>query len=106
MLLLEHDALLLPGKAKPAGSLPADPKDEMFLACALEGQADLILSGDHHLLELGSWQNIPIITTRQFVERLGQPHPFIHQQLVGVIGRPQFVDYGYDLTTSTGGAGG
>jgi putative PIN family toxin of toxin-antitoxin system len=68
--LLEQDALLVPGIADVAGSVPEDPKDEMILACALDGQADLIVSGDHHLLDLGEYQGIPILTVRQFMERL------------------------------------
>jgi len=50
------------------GSLLADDKDQMFLAAAVEGKVDLIVSGDHHLLELGSYAGIPIITVRQFLE--------------------------------------
>jgi putative PIN family toxin of toxin-antitoxin system len=68
--LLEHDSLLVPGNADVAGSVPADPKDEMFLTCALDGQADVIVSGDHHLLDLGVYRDIPIITARQFLEQL------------------------------------
>ena len=32
--LLEQDGLVVPGDADVAGSVPADPKDEMVLACA------------------------------------------------------------------------
>ena len=70
MTLLEHDALLVAGDADVAGSVPDDPKDEMFLACALDGQADVIVSGDHHLLGLGSYRDIQIMTARQFLEGL------------------------------------
>lgn len=68
--LLEHDALLVPGTADVAGSLPADAQDEMFLACAVDGGADVIVSGDHHLLDLGEYQDIPIIKARRFLEQL------------------------------------
>jgi len=68
--LLVHDALLVAGDADVAGSVPDDPKDEMFLACALDGQADVIVSGDHHLLDLESCRDIPIMTARQFLEQL------------------------------------
>ena len=68
--LLEHDALLVPGTADVAGSLPADPQDEMFLACAVDGLADVIVSGDHHLLDLGEYQDIPIIKAGRFLEQL------------------------------------
>jgi len=68
--LLEHDALLVPGTADVAGSLPADAQDEMFLAFAVDGGVDVIVSGDHHLLDLGEYQDIPIIKARRFLEQL------------------------------------
>lgn len=68
--LLEHDAMLVPGTADVAGSLPADPQDEMFLACAVDGGADVIVSGDYHLLDLGEYQDIPIIKAGRFLEQL------------------------------------
>ena len=68
--LLEQDALLVPGEANVAGSIPEDPADEMVLACAIDAQADVIVSGDRHLLEMGPHQAISILTARQFLERL------------------------------------
>ena len=53
--------------------IPADPKDEPVLACALDGQADLIVSGDQHLLTLADYRGIRILTVRQFLERLATP---------------------------------
>jgi putative PIN family toxin of toxin-antitoxin system len=68
--LLEKDALLVPGEAVISDVTLADPKDVMVLACAVDGQADWIVSGDHHLLELGEYQGISILAIRQFLERL------------------------------------
>jgi len=68
--LLQLDALLVSGSMHVAGAIPADPEDEKFLACAIEAQADVIVSGDHHLLDLGVYQDIPIMTARQFVDQL------------------------------------
>jgi len=68
--LLEQDALAVPGETDASGAVPADPTDEMVLACAVEGQADWIVSGDRHLLDLGEYQGIPIVTAREFLERL------------------------------------
>lgn len=68
--LLERDALVVPGDADVAGAIPDDPADEIVLACAVDAQADVIVSGDRHLLELGSHRSIPILTARQFLERL------------------------------------
>lgn len=68
--LLERDALVVPGDADVAGSIPQDTADEMVLACAVEAQANAIVSGDHHLLDLNVYQDIPILTARQFLEWL------------------------------------
>lgn len=37
-----------------------DPDDDAILECAMESKADLIISGDSHLLELGQWEKTPI----------------------------------------------
>jgi predicted nucleic acid-binding protein len=44
----------------------ADPDDDIFLHCATVVQADYILSGDGHLLDLGQYAGIPIVTVRDF----------------------------------------
>ncbi len=68
--LLEQDALIVPGRTNISGVIPDDPDDEQVLACAIEGQADLIASGDHHLLELEEYKGISIVTVRQSLEKL------------------------------------
>lgn len=45
-----------------------DPDDDKFVACARAAQADCIVSGDPHLINLKSYQGIPILTPRQFLE--------------------------------------
>jgi uncharacterized protein len=45
-----------------------DPDDNRVLECAVEGRADLIVSGDRHLLKLGKYQGISIVTVRQFMD--------------------------------------
>lgn len=47
-----------------------DPTDDKFIIAALEGNADYIVSGDLHLLELGSYENIKIVSPKEFVEIL------------------------------------
>ncbi len=47
-----------------------DPSDNKFLECALSGKADFIVSGDKHLLGLGSFRGIPIVTPRSFLGKL------------------------------------
>lgn len=46
-----------------------DPDDDLVLATALSGQADVIISGDKDLLVLKVHQGIPILSPRQFLER-------------------------------------
>jgi len=45
-----------------------DPDDDCILECAVAARAEAIISGDHHLVRLGSFQSIPIQTPRQFLE--------------------------------------
>ena len=45
-----------------------DPSDNKYLACALEGKADFVISGDHHLLDLRVFKGIRIITPASFLE--------------------------------------
>lgn len=58
--------------AEIPASVVRDPKDRIVLACAVGGQADYIVSGDNDLLILERYENIPIITASQFLERLGK----------------------------------
>jgi hypothetical protein len=44
-----------------------DLKDNIFLALAEAGDADLIVSSDRDLLVLSPWNGIPILTPAQFV---------------------------------------
>lgn len=45
-----------------------DPADNDILACAVEGEADFIISGDHHLTDLQSFQGIRIVDPAAFLE--------------------------------------
>lgn len=44
----------------------ADPDDDVFLRCATAASATCVVSGDHHLLDLGGYAGIPILTIRDF----------------------------------------
>ena len=49
-----------------------DADDDHVLACAVAAQADLIVSGDKHLLNLGGqYQGIAIVTPAQAVQLVG-----------------------------------
>ena len=49
--------------------ISADPKDNMFLECAVSGQVDQIVSGEPHLNALKNFRNIPIVTPRDFLDQ-------------------------------------
>ncbi len=48
-----------------------DPDDNRVLECAVESNADYIVSGDSHLLELGSFKGISIINPADFIDTVG-----------------------------------
>jgi uncharacterized protein len=45
-----------------------DPEDNMFIECAIANDADYIISGDKHLLELESYKNIIILSPVSFLQ--------------------------------------
>ena len=50
--------------------ISADADDNKFLECALEGQADLIVSGDQHLKDLKTFQGIEIVSPDELLKKL------------------------------------
>ena len=69
-ILLER-ALVVPGRYQVRRVKP-DPTDDMFLACALEGKADYIVSRDPHLLNLKHFHTIQIVQVPAFVKAARQ----------------------------------
>ena len=51
----------------------ADPADNRVLEAAAESNAEVIVSGDRHLVRLKAWRGIPIESPAAFVVRLGKP---------------------------------
>jgi putative PIN family toxin of toxin-antitoxin system len=47
-----------------------DPDDNRVLECAMAGGANVIVSGDRHLLRLGAYSGISVLTVRQFIAGL------------------------------------
>ena len=64
-------AIMVPGK-KEVYHIDKDPSDNMFLSCALEGKADFIISGDHHLTDLKEYKNIQIVDPDTFLKLIGE----------------------------------
>lgn len=63
-----------------------DPDDDVVLACAVAGHAEYVVSRDNHLLKMGAYQGIPIISAEGFARVLrGQ----VSEPLELVYGRPR-----------------
>jgi putative PIN family toxin of toxin-antitoxin system len=57
-----------------AGSLrvvAADPDDDKFTECSVVAHAAALVSGDRHLLDLGSYEGIPILSAAEYLLRFG-----------------------------------
>jgi uncharacterized protein len=63
---IAKSALITPGLFN-LKVIKADPRDDKYLACALEGQADYIISGDKHLLNLKNYHRIEIVNPATFL---------------------------------------
>lgn len=50
-----------------------DPDDDKFIAAAVEGKADYVVSGDIPLLNLKEYQRIKILSPKDFLNILGKP---------------------------------
>jgi putative PIN family toxin of toxin-antitoxin system len=64
------------GLETATGAVPADPKDDMIIAAAVEAGASYIVSEDHHLRDLGEYQGIKVLGIDEFkaeLDRLGVP---------------------------------
>lgn len=49
-----------------------DPDDDVFIECAIATDADYIVSGDKHLLDLKRYGNIKIVNAAEFIELVGR----------------------------------
>jgi putative PIN family toxin of toxin-antitoxin system len=55
----------------PAGDLKVvevDPADDKFIECALHAKAGFVISGDKHLLDVGRYEGIRIVTPTEFLQ--------------------------------------
>lgn len=66
--ILRREATVVVPGTQPS-VIDRDPDDNMFLAVAIEGGADFIVSGDDHLLSLGRYRSIEIVTPAEFLSR-------------------------------------
>ncbi len=71
--ILRTFTILVPGTTT-VNAVPDDPDDNIIIACAIEAEADAIISGDQHLLSLGAYQEIPIVRAAEFLSGYIPPH--------------------------------
>jgi len=57
---------------KTSISVIVDDPDNRILECAVEGQADLIISGDHHLIDLKDFGWIKIVSPAMFLNLIAE----------------------------------
>ena len=69
MALIIERALIVEGLYEING-ISADPNDDMFIACALEADADYIISRDPHLRNIKHYRRIQIIDAATFIEKV------------------------------------
>lgn len=50
-----------------------DADDDKFIAAAIAGKADYIVSGDAHLLDVSGYAGVQVVTPRQFCEQVHGP---------------------------------
>ena len=61
---------------KIAGTLHVvsdDPDDDKFIETAQVARAEYLISGDRHLLSLGSYEGVTILNARAFLDLLARP---------------------------------
>ena len=66
-LLLQSE--IVPGHLRLPG-VTRDPKDDAVVACAVEGKADAIVSGDGDLLAMDGYEDIRVYTPQEFLAAL------------------------------------
>jgi uncharacterized protein len=67
--VIEADTELTPGDLVVSG-VCRDSKDDPFIACALEGKAAYLVTGDRDLLDLGAYEGVTMIRAYDFVQLL------------------------------------
>lgn len=55
---------------KTSSAVTRDESDNIYIECAVEGDAQYIVSGDEHLLELDEYQGIIVLSPASFVTLL------------------------------------
>jgi uncharacterized protein len=65
-----YEGTILTDDRYSLSKITRDHGDNMFIACALEGEADYIVSGDDHLLALKFYRGVQIVDAKSFLKNL------------------------------------
>ena len=65
-----RQAALLVSDLPPLSGVVRDPNDDMILACAVGASASHVVTRDHDLLSLGTYESILIVTPEIFLGML------------------------------------
>lgn len=68
-----HDLCQVVTPKERVRAVAADTDDNAVLECALAAAADLVVSGDSHLLDLEEWSGIGIVTPAAALKRIEGP---------------------------------
>jgi len=72
-LITSIDNLATVFKTKPCLKVVSDDPDNRILECGLKAVADFVVTGDKHLLQLGTYKHLEIIRLSAFLSILHQP---------------------------------
>ncbi|MBC8236114.1 putative toxin-antitoxin system toxin component, PIN family [bacterium] len=67
MSIIEHKAIIV-NPSERIQVIKDDPTDNIFLECAIEARANFLISGDKHLLALGKFRFVNIVTPADFLQ--------------------------------------
>jgi putative PIN family toxin of toxin-antitoxin system len=56
--------------SKTSNVVSEDPEDNRILECAVEAEANYIVTGDSHLLKLSRYRNIEVVNAVAFLEKV------------------------------------
>jgi putative PIN family toxin of toxin-antitoxin system len=72
-ILQEKSNIELVNPSRHYSVIREDPEDNKFIDCAVEAQADYIISGDAHLLQVKAYRDIAIYSPKDFLQMIINP---------------------------------
>ena len=72
-LLSKGFNIIFTAKTPKIKAVKDDPDDDKFIECAVALKAEVIVSGDKAVKEIGEYMGIRILSPRQFVDQYGSP---------------------------------